>query len=529
MLLVLIFVSCRTTENETYINFSSINNFFQGGVEDDWLQGLNIINDSDDSSLFFTLLTFYLDDKFESIKDEIVHLLTRFSTKYTYDFNDVVDVVENPEQSKSICELISVFGGENILGFSKSVYLSKSNMRLQLIEDLGLHVLDYDKVLDLYNYSENKIKIGVITSAGFVHDKEIYPWLEKLLYEEDEEIASSAVFSLSVHGSSGFSYIARNLVHLSDRLKLISIDLLTFNKVEEAYGYYALLLEEENDLITDMVIKSYKELGLKGVDYIIDGLVLGHIGVKIDLLKLLEGIEDADYLNKIVFLLKFPELQEYLINLYFKKNAVGLIKDILIHGSFGIEKLIVSYAVGNRSNLLFADQTITDYTLKYFIDNYTIDELYPYFKDIGFEDNYIEDYAHIVEIYIDLEIIDSFGQLNGEDSYVTTYFDIGQRESIAELESELFYQNLENWLDTGENSYLDKSLSIKENDRQQVTSIQNEKDDFMDSLLIEKQSKIIKYEAAVKSIVINYRKLTYRLKDFGRIMIKDRGYNYLIK
>lgn len=503
--------------------------YFNGGFEEDWLKGLGYIKNNTDQGHLALLVTLYLDDKYTSIHDRVALLIIDFFNREDFDISVLLNYIKTSNDSKAICILVDNLNDDYILRFSEAVYKSNIDMRSKLIEDLGRYVLDYQNVLYLYFINNKSIKSGVLSSAGFINDDEIYDWLVDRLYEADEEISSGAVFALSKHGTKGFSFLAKNLVFLSNRLKLITIDLLSFNKVEEAYSYYARLLINPSQLITERVLNSYKELGLKGVDYILDALTICHPGVKLQLLGLLDLVPGTDYLSRVTFLLEYPDIQEYIIDLYYKKNAIGIIKELLLKGDYSVEDKIVDYGIKNSSSLLFYDQLLESFSLEYFLENYDSLEIKEYLSSIGQEDNYIEDYDHLVDIYADLEIVDSFGKSNGEVEYITRYFEIEQKKSISQQESKLFYQNMESWLETGEQKYLNSSQALKNADNPNASGIETEKQLFFDSIEPENVLSIIKYEEAIKNIKTSYRKLTFRLKDFGDLMISHKGYDYLIK
>lgn len=521
--------SCATDKLDASSNINDIKMYFNGGFEEDWLKGLGYIKNNTEQGHLALLVTLFLDDKYSSIHDRVGLLIIDFFNREDFDISVLLNYIKTSNDSKAICMLVDNLNNDYILSFSEAVYKSNIDMRLKLIEDLGRYVLDYQNVLYLYFLNNKSIKSGVLSSSGFINDDDIYDWLVDRLYEADEEISSGAVFALSKHGTKGFSFLAKNLVFLSNRLKLITIDLLSFNKVEEAYSYYARLLINPSQLITERVLNSYKELGLKGVDYILDALTICHPGVKLQLLELLDLIPGTDYLASVTFLLEYPDIQEYIIDLYYQKNAIGIIKDLLLKGYYSVEDKVVDYGIKNRSTLLFYDQSLESFTLEYFLENYDSLEVKEYLRVIGQEENYIEDYDYLVDIYADLQIVDSFGELNREVEYVTRYFELEQKKSISQQESKLFYQNMESWLETGDQKYLDSSQSLKNADNPNASVIETEKQLFYDSIEPANVLSIIEYEDAIKNIKNNYRKLTFRLKDFGDLMISDKGYDYLIE
>lgn len=529
LFLILIFTSCVTDEQAKSLKLSDVKLFFNGSVEDEWLKGLGYIKKNSEQGHLNILLSLYLDDKYKSIQDAIRLLIIDFFNRDDYDISILLNFVKTSSDSESICLLINNFNIDEVLSFVQVVYKSEIDMRSQLIEDIGRYNLDFQNVLYLYSLDDIDIKLGVLSSSGFINHEEIYDWLVDRLYENDEALSSAAVFTLSKHGTRGFSYLAKNLAFISNRLKLVTIDLLSFNKVEEAYGYYARLLVNPSQLVTERVIRSYKTLGLKGVKYILDALEISSYGVKLQLLELLEEIPGADYLSRISFLLEYPDTQEYIIDLYFRQNAVGFIKDLLLKGDYSVQDKVIEYGVQNRSNILIKDTSLEYFSLRYFLENYEQEIILEYLRDIDTEDNYIEDYEFLVEINTSLKFIDDFGKLNGEIEYITKYFELEQKKSISQQESKLFYKNMESWLETGDNDFLNSSLSLKNADNPNISGVENEKILFLDQLDANDALEIMKYEDSIKKIKVDYRKLTFRLKEFAHLFISQKGYYYLIE
>ena len=520
--------SCITDNNSLNTRNRAINNSFKGDEKSDWLESLETIRLTARYDDLYILIPLLFDDKYDDINSEISTLISELFYLFNYDSSFFLEFVNSSDESLAICSFINYLDYNDIISFSRDVYGSSLDFRSNLIEDLGRNTLNYERILDLYLLGDKVSKVGAIHSAAYINDENIINWLIDRLYEDDNEISSAAVFSLSKKGSVGFSKLAQNLVFLSNRLKLIVVDLLSFNKVEEAYSYYSRLLINPNDLITDRVITSYKNLGVKAVDYIIDALIIGHPGTKLKLLELLYDIPGLDYLNRLTFLLEYTYMQEALIEFFYSKSAYGIIEELLLRNDYGVDSKIFDYGVEHRYEFLVKNKSLESFTINYFLNNYALDDVVLYFNELGLEQNYVEDYENIVDVYNSIEKIEAFGKLNGEVDFITRYFELEQQVSISNKENKLFYDNMQNWLETGDDSFLEDSLILKNSDKPYTMSIEDEKKSFVESLSVDDRELITEYETALRSIKTDYRKVTFRLKDFTKNMIFQRGYSYLI-
>ncbi|MGL1892360.1 MAG: hypothetical protein OCD02_12080 [Spirochaetaceae bacterium] len=522
--LPLFLLSCRSTPSETYE--SRISEYFNNNDINDWLAGLELINKTPENQ-FILLYEVYLDPKFSLIRDEVADTILGTMDRQNYVFPDVIFLVQNSEQVLLITQLASKFRMPDKLRFSETCYLlESSDIKSELLQGLGETVLDYSNALNLYISDEILVKAGVIQSAGYIVGTEVQHWLVERLYEENTELSTGAVFSLSKHGSYGLSLLAKNLLYLSNRLILVSLDILSFNKVEDAYPLFAELLVTRNELIEATVVKAYSDLGLKGKDYIVDALRICHPEIRLTLLNLLNNIGENDFLEEILYLIEYPELQKFILELYFNNSAVDLIREVLLN--YNLDKIVINYAIQNNDKILFNDYSLTEYTLNYFLLNYDPEIVYNYFTAIGFEDNYINDYSFMVEIFNELNYIEEIDSLNGEIEYVTKYFELEDSSALAQKENETFFKGMENWLETKDNIFLDESLAVRETNNPRSIQIRDLKKIYLKSLNEEQYFKISDYEKSKKNVVANYRKLTYRLKDFARTHIYHRGYLSLL-
>lgn len=528
ILFLLVLYSCSTTPDSDYDNSIPIIDFFEGNVRDNWISGLELIKNEVNEDYIILLFRLYLDIKYKSIQKELIPLIRLYVKNSSPDYEQVLKLLKTPADALSLSELIKGFGHDEIIKYSNIVFESELDQRDALLTNLGSFILEYTHVLELFDTGNKKIKSRLLYSTGFMKSNEINNWLVERLYDTDDELSSAAVFSLSRHGNAGYSLLAENLNSLSDRLILISIDLLIHNKVDEVYAYFPDLLITKNDLVAKKILDGYKNLGKKGFDYIIDSLKVSHIDYRIQLLEILEGIENIDYFNKIYFLLENPELQSYIIDLYFRNGAYYLIQNLLTSSKYDLQDEIILYAIVNSSNLIFKNKILSNFSLNYFLENFDFERVKLYFEMIGFDNNYVDDYESVLHIYEGLNYMGSIEGQNGDVDFISKYFELEQSILIAESELSIFYQGMERWLESGDIADLDRSLSIKETHNPGSVSIQDKKDEFIKSLSPIDRDTILNYENTKNSIQGYYRNLTYRLKSFGYKIVSDKDYLFLL-
>ena len=185
--------------------------------------------------------------------------------------------------------------------------------------------------------------------------------------------------------------------------------------------------------------------------------------------------------------------------------------------------------MNSNSDLLFRNTQLSNFTIQYFLDNYEFNIVNSYFEEIGFDKNYIDDYESVEKIYEGLKYMLSVEIQNGDVDFVSKYFELEQTKLIAQKEQTIFYQGMENWLESGDIADLEQSLSVKKANVPGDLSIEDEKKEFLKSLTFEDRDVILKYENTKISIQRHYRNLTYRLKRFGKKLISDEGYLLLIE
>ncbi len=520
--------SCSTTSDDNYKMTLSVIDYFDGDIRDDWISGLELIKNEVNEDYIILLFSLYLDIKYKSIQKELIPLIRLYVKNSSPDYEQVLKLLKTPSDVLLLSDLIAGFDYGEIIKYSNGVFISELDLRDVLLENLGSIILEYPHVIELFKNEDKKIKIGLLYSAGFMKSNEINNWLVKRLYDVDDELSSAAVFSLSRHGNAGYSLLAENLNNLSHRLIMISIDLLIHNKVVEVYEYFPDLLVEKNDLVANKILDGYQNIGKKGFDYIMESLKVSHIDYRIPLLKILEGIEDIEYVSGIYFLLEYPELQTYIIDLYFRNSSFYPIQKLLLSGDYNLQDKIILYAVVNGSDLIFRNTTLSNYSIYYFLENFEFERVKWYFELIGFDNNYIDDYESVLRIYEGLKFMESIESQNGDVDFISRYFELEQSSLIAEQELSIFYQGMESWLESGDMADLDRSLSIKETISPGAVSIQDEKEEFIKSLSSINQVTIFDYENTKIDIQRHYRNLTYRLKSFGYKLVLDRGYLSLL-
>lgn len=528
ILSVLLITSCTTGRISDGKSVSEV--YFKGNVVRHWEKGLDYLKDNPESEYLREILQLYLNDKFVEIREELGKIINYYIDTFDIDYNIFIEEMYTRERVELVLFLSREWLLINTTDLAEAVYISApGDLRTYSIEILGREVLEYKHILLLYNNSDKNIRMGAISSAGYILEEIVLNWLGMKLFDSDEETALASIFSISKHGRQGFELLANSITRLNSRLKLTIIDILTSNKVEAVLRYYPEMLLDEDSLISDRIIKSIRDFGKKADGIIIKALESVSEDKKISLLKILETRQGNYYFRDILFLLEYPNVRDYVIDIYFKNSARELIKEIVLIDYPDLQGSIVNYAIKNNSDIIFYDDELKKSTLYYFLESLDFVTIFNYFVDVGFEDEFIDDYVLVNTINSALQKIEYIEKLNGVDKDVTKYFELEQDKFLAEKEARDFYQGLENWLETGDNKFLDQSASIKESNSPRYISLKKEKEDFMNSLSEEKQASFYDYEESKLRVVYDYRQLTYRLKDFGQDLIVSKGFQDLIK
>ncbi|MBN2617355.1 MAG: hypothetical protein JXR64_03475 [Spirochaetales bacterium] len=526
-IILLVSLSCTSLNRVDNEVSQDIANYFSGDLVDEWLYGLSLFEKNRDKIYINSLVSIYLDNKFEEIEPQLKSVLIQYFNSYTYDFITITPLFDTPEKIDKFSNVFRGFSIENKVLFFNSIYTENSVYKSKFIEVYSKH-LTIDLIDELYRSSVKGIQLGAIYSAGYITGSGVLDWLEDKLKADNDEILSATILSLSKQGQAGFLIISRNLINLPDRLKITVIDLLTFNKITVAYDYYVLMLENSSKLVSDRILLSFKNIGLKAVPYLIDALIIGNKDLAIPILDILSNIDGAEYLIKTMPLLLDENLHDYLIKLYFKEEALNILEDLIINNSYNIENKTIKYGFDIRSDLFFRDKNLSNHILGFFLTNYSLDDVVLYLRDIGRESKYIEDYRDLVEINYCINNMMEIESLNGEIDYITSFFEIEKEKVQQEKESELFFDGMEKWLETGDKKYLNDSENIKKNNAG-LLSIEDKKSKLYNSLSESDRDVLILYERNRTDLVSRYRSLTFRLKDYGRNLIIRNGYFDLIK
>ena len=506
----------------------SVYDYLGSSRVEDWRSGLSIARDSIDDDLAIFLFTLYFSESYIDIRSEVRDILEYCYTERQVNYAVLLDMVNSEKRLDLLNVFVSSLGDENIIAYSRQLFKSESSLRSLMLEQLGIKILNPTLVSRIYQTLSKDELSGLFYTAGYMGN-EINPWLTEMLYNEDEEIASSALFALSKHGSAGFSIIADHLINLSDRLKVVSIDLLTYNKVYAVYEIFPEMLIRRNEIISNRIFNALTNLGNNGVFYILECLKVCDPYYYRPLLGLLVQTDYQSYLDSIYFLIREDSLKESLLGLFFDNEAIHLLQRIVWYEDEEIVSEMVDFGVRHNSPILFYNTVLSEVSLRYFLKKDNQDTVLEYFRAIERDSKYVGDYLNLVEIYNSLVTIREFESKNGEVDFVSGYFEIEQNELIADREKDAFYKGMEDWLETRNNEDLKRSLEIKKFgivDRDSVNEIRTL---YMDSLDDEQKLEIEEYEKAKLEIIRNYRVITFRLKSFAGELIIDSGFSDLIK
>lgn len=506
---------------------SVIQELFDSELVDDWRDAIKSLREDPNANYIKNIFRLYLSRRYDPIKEELGSLLLEYIDEFNLEVETLLSNVTNADEVESLMQMAKGLERSNKIKLIEGIYLSEpSELRSLEIEYVGRNLIDY-KDLDPLFYRRNKrIKLGVISSAGYMRGDEVRLWLKDKMFDSDEEVASGALFSLSKHGTAGFLLLADNLLLLSTRLQLIAVDILTFNKVARAYPFYADLLIDPDPLLTQRILSAYKDFGKKNDLYVIDALRKAHPDLTWEIIQIIDEKSKEDYLSSIEFLLHREDLKKNIIELAFNRESWIFLTKQLLLGDERIVELIVTSAIERSSDFLFFNTHVNFIAIEYFLENYDLSIVLDYFTTVGIDSKYSSDYKILQLINISLDEITDFEEENGKDEIVTAYFELEQRQMIAKNKSNNFFKDMENWLKTRDNEILNDNntvFSIGSGD------IKEDKKIFFDSLDNDSKEKVLNYEANKLGVLSNYRQVTYRLKDFAESLIIKKGYEHLIK
>ncbi|QEN05031.1 hypothetical protein EW093_10015 [Thiospirochaeta perfilievii] len=442
---------------------------------------------------------------------------------------ELISRVDSIKSVELLTDLVVGLDDTEVNLYSVGLFNNNSQYRDLFLQMLGSDILKYTNVVELFDTLNKEEKLGLIFAVGFMSNPSINNWLVSALYNKDDDISSSAVFALSKRGSSGYRLLAENLIDLSDRIKMISLDLLTYNKVYAVYDKFPELLTTKNDLIAKKIFNVYRSLGERAELYILNSLKLAHKDYLLQLLEILDDLENKDYLGNIYYLIDNPLVQGKIIELYFNNESVYLLRKILLSQEIEVVDMVIDYAIKNNSVLLFANKQISDLVLSNFLSHYQTSSVIGYFESIGIDNNYIDDYQSLETIYRAIAVLKDVEGKNGEVDYISKYFEFEQSQVIAQQELSIFYNGMKSWLKSGNIEDLDRSLAIKSAKNASSGSIEDEKRSFVDALTEDERSILLSYEKSKKDISRNYRTLSFRLKYFAQKIINESGYQHLIE
>lgn len=530
LLLVATLFSCSTTSSSSDDGKSILEQYFQGTLIKRWNRGITILIEEPDPNYFGDLFYLYLGIKYEPIRDRIEKVILRYLDDFDCDFNLALDEISSESDVKLVLDLASRWDVEDLIEFSKVIFTREpSSLKTYELEYLGRSVLSLNQILYIYDTSEKSVQLGAVSTVGYVLEERALLWLVERLLEGDEEISAAAMFALSKHGNAGFDLLADNVENLPLRLKLSSIDLLTFNKVEGILPHYPRLIKNAEPLLVNSILKSFRSFGKKADPYIIDIMKEADKELKLELMNILMERSYTNHLPSLVLLVDDEDIQEYIIELMFEKNARELIKEIIKKKNPVLIKLVVEQAVKHRSDIIFYDEELSFPSLYYFIINISDSDALDYFNKVGFDKNFIEDYKLIKSIFNSLVVARNFENLNGQVAYITRFFELSSNQALAKKEKDKFYSELEKFLETKDKKFLEESINVKNSANPRTKNSEKAMKDFVDTLNEKQKNQLNSYSDAKIRITYDFRKLTYRMKGFGEELIGRYGFKSLIE
>ena len=528
--LIFALLGCETQKNMEIVTFKS---YFNSNSEELWKDGLEYFKLNMDENSLEDMMSIYLNKKFSLVDDEMEILIKTFLITFDPEYEKFLTFFEDADNIPSLIDLISTFEDQYIISFAKKLYKqSASESKSKISESLGRTILNLSHVKLLYDDQDQDVRLGTIFSAGYIPGSEILLWLVDRVLEDDSELSSNAIFSLSKHGSTGFNLLADNLEQLSSRLILSALDILSFNKVNRLYMRLGTLLYGADSSLESRILKVYSTLGKSGYQYIIEGLRMGDLEAQKYLLDLLVERDDPNFIDDVLFLLNIKDLQPRIVEICFNKNRLDIVEKLLLspeYKNLDIGELVVNYGLSNKSSLLFGNKRVINYSLEFFLSNISKDRVLDYFLTLDFDEKYIRDYILVYSIEQAIVEIKKIEELKMSDPVIARYFELEDYQLLATKESEEFYTAMEQWLVTRDATFLDKSLTIKESKEVNQQVVLDQREDFFNSLSTENLDILKGYEDRKSGIGASYNQLTYRLKYLGQRIIDRNGFSYLIE
>lgn len=488
-----------------------------------WEQGIKILQSTERKDLEL-LISLYFNSKYDEVGGSLLQLLVNFYNHYSFEFSTLTDRVEELPDVMRLVAFLDSIGRSDQEQFL--LYLSELDhpMKVDIISRFSSNVVDSSMIIGLYETSTPENRLLLIESGGYIEtDEQILDWLTELLYEESEEIGSLALISLTKHGNAGLASLSRSMLDIPQRLQLTSIDLILRNRYSAAYDQLVNLLYSGSQDAIDKILRGFAELDEEVIPFIIMALSSTDYEVSMRLLALLEMYDAKLYLNKILFLLFNYEVRDYLLERLFLLDEREILYALIMDDKFGVRTEVIDIALNKQNPVLLQDRDITSTTITYLLSFFSLESVVEYMLGIGKDQLYIEDYKHLHEIYSALENISRFESLNGEEEYVTEYFEMLKRLSEAEDGETRFFKGLEEWLVERDPVLLEESREIK-NSSISRAEVMGERQIYLTNLETEQLGTVIGYEESQRIIYNHYRNITYRFKVITYNIILASGY-----
>lgn len=488
-----------------------------------WEQGIKLLQSTERKDLEL-LITLYFNSRYDEVGGSLLELLVNFYNHYSFEFSALTDHVEELPDVMRLVTFLDSIGRSDQEQFLLYLNELEHPMKVDIISRFSSSIVDSVMITTLYETSTPEDRLLLIESSGYIEtDETILDWLTELLYEESEEIGSQALISLTKHGTSGLASLSRSILDIPQRLQLTSIDLIIRNRYSAAYDQLVNLLSSGSQDSIEKILKGFSELDAEVIPFIIMALSSTDYDVSMRLLALLEEYDAKHYLNKILFLLFNYEIRDYLLDRLFYLDERAILYALIMDDKFGVRTEVIELALTRSNPVLLQDSDITSVTITYLLSFFSLDRVVEYMFNIGKDKLYIEDYKHLHEIFSALDNISRFESLNGEEEYVTEYFNMLERQSEAEDDETRFFKGLEEWLIERDPTLLEESREIK-NSSVSRAEVMGERQIFLTSLEAEQLGAVIGYEESKRIIYNHYRNITYRFKVITYNIILTSGY-----
>lgn len=530
--LILISLSCKTTEEQS--PGTSVEKLDKMRLEvqisedsvEEWLSALEFIESTRGTAYLPFLVDLITEEKYLSVRQEALRVMGQFPSE---SIKAVERGILGDNFNKSLVLLQAVKQWDKDVYYSYMQLLfarGDSDTRKKYAEYYGQKDGSFFRLKEIYRESEGPGREMVFTAASYMDTNEVRQWLMSVILVGKEGDALPALFSLSRHGEKGFSLLAENLLKMNERIQPICVDLLTFNRVVEAYPQFLILLQKQRGVLQDKILTHFARLDDSVTPYLIEGVKISTGEIRLELLKLLGKYTPTEELKELVLLLESDEAEtvSLVTDLLFRAGREDLLTEKLENSDNVL--LIFESCIRNRYPFLIENRLLQNKTLMYLLSEMDYFDSLDYLRGIRSDERFIKDYAQVFVIFKAVERINAIVLGGYED--LDYYFLLKDEVGLTDEVSSLFYSYMEQWVQTGELHFLDKADELKKNRSSEALSARKELSLYYDTLSEESRELLRVVDSSERKIIASYRKLSFRMKHFADRLLTDGDLEHLI-